>query len=117
MEKLFELAIAIGMSVFAFRVGSEGMRRLNLGERPQAFTILSLSAAIFAVQVAVVLSAFQSSSIRGFAGEVRDAAASMAPADAQVPAADTTAKVVHSRSHHKGHPAAAVGHPPESATD
>ena len=117
MEKLFELAIAIGMGAFAFRVGSEGMRRMNLGERPQAFTILSLSAAILAVQVAVVLSAFQSSSIRGFAGEVRDAAASVAPADAQVPVADTTAKVVRPHSHHKAHPEAAAGHPEESATD
>jgi len=107
MEKLFELAIAIGMSAFAIRIASEGMRRLNLGEKQAAFTILSLSAAMLVVQVAVVLSAFQPSSVSAFAGEVRAAAQSVEPADAEEPAAAqparSEARPGRERSHHRAH--------------
>jgi len=105
MEKLFELAIAIGMSVFALRVGSEGMRRLNLGEKQAGFTVLSLSAAILMVQVAVVLSAFQPSSVKAFASEVRDAAQSVAPAEAEEAApANPAAKPAKAHTHHRARP-------------
>jgi hypothetical protein len=105
MEKLFELAIAIGMAVFAVRVAFEGMRRLEIGEKGHAFTILSLSAAILAVQVAVILSAFQPSSVGAFAGEIRAAAQSVAPAEANdsVPAAALEKST--KRSHHHQRPA------------
>ncbi len=107
MEKLFELAIAIGMSAFAIRVASEGMRRLNVGEKQAGFTILSLSAAILMVQVAVVMSAFQATSVKAFAGEVRSAAESVAPADAEesAPAQPERreARPAKARPHHRAH--------------
>lgn len=105
MEKLFELAIALGMSVFAFRVGSEGMRRLNLGDKQAGFTVLSLSVAILMVQVPVVLSAFQPSSLKALAGEVKDAAQSVEPAEAEEPAPEKpVAKPAKARAHHRAHP-------------
>ncbi len=102
MEKLFELAIAIGMAVFSVRVAAEGLRRLEIGEKGHTFTILSLSAAILAVQVAVVLSAFQPSSVGAFAGEIRAAAQSVAPAEANdsvPPAALEKSTKPHSHRH------------------
>jgi hypothetical protein len=117
MEKLFELAIAIGMSLFAFRIGSEGMRRLEIGEKPQAYTIFALSAAILAVQVAVVLSAFNPDSVSSFAGEVRDAAQSVAPAEAEEPVANVrSAKNSKTHLRHHQHPDV-VEHPVVSADD
>lgn len=108
MEKLFELAIAIGMAVFALRVGSEGMHRLSIGEKAQAYTILSLSAAILAVQVAVILSAFQPTSVASFAGDIRTAAESVAPAEANDSTPVVTNKNVKPRPHHRQHPVASA---------
>jgi hypothetical protein len=63
MERLFEFGIVIVMSLFAIRVGSEGMRRLEAGEKVNALTIFSLTAALLVVQVPIVISILRSTPV------------------------------------------------------
>jgi len=60
MERLFQFGIAVAMTLFAIRVGSEGMRRMEAGEKIKALTIFSLTAALLVVQVPIVISAARS---------------------------------------------------------
>jgi len=63
MERLFQFGIAVAMTLFAIRVGSEGMRRMEAGEKIKALTIFSLTAALLVVQVPIVISAARSTPV------------------------------------------------------
>lgn len=63
MERLFEFGIVVAMSLFAIRVGSEGMRRLEAGEKINALTIFSLTAALLVVQVPILISVMRSTPV------------------------------------------------------
>ena len=95
MERLFQFGIAVAMTLFAIRVGSEGMRRMEAGEKIKALTIFSLTAALLVVQVPIVISAARSTPVTA------QAAASTVVEPA--PAVDPTSKAAEAAKRHQRH--------------
>ena len=96
MERLFEFGIVIAMSLFAIRVGSEGMRRLEAGEKVNALTIFSLTAALLVVQVPIVISILHSTPMIAQAAQNSAVAANASPVSK---AAETAKRHPRHRSH------------------
>jgi hypothetical protein len=99
MERLFEFGIVVAMSLFAIRLGSEGMRRLEVGEKINALTIFSLMAALLVVQVPIVISIVRSTPVIAQAAQNSAAGAD----DEATSAADPSSRAAEPARHHPRH--------------